>query len=149
MSEANTTRAFERPAPSAAFKALYDAALDVVRLRNEKAAFEVQYCAVNRLQFALNAVESETPANPPVLSSLAESVLALNALTRSDLLKHKLQGEDWSSCAYRLLVLKNDTVIALGAALERQKRIDELSPAARALEQRDIDRIYQEAAKLL
>lgn len=149
MSGANSTRAFERTSPCFAAKALYEAALDVVRLRNEKAAFEVQYCAVNRLQFALKAMEAETPAYRPVLSSLAESVLALNALTRSDLLKHKLPGEDWSSCAYRLLVLKNDTVIALGDALERQKRIDEHSPAARALEQRDIDRIYQEAAKLL
>lgn len=38
------------------------------------------------------------------------------------------------------------SVIALGNALERQRRIDELSPAAREIEQRAIDKIYAAAA---
>lgn len=40
-------------------------------------------------------------------------------------------------------------VIALGDALERQRRIDELSPAARALEQRAIDQTYSNVMQLL
>jgi hypothetical protein len=40
-------------------------------------------------------------------------------------------------------------VVALGNALERQRQIDKLSPAARNLEQREIDRIYKEASAVL
>lgn len=37
----------------------------------------------------------------------------------------------------------------LGGALERQRRIDELSPAAHVLEQKVVDQIYLEAALVL
>lgn len=45
--------------------------------------------------------------------------------------------------------LRLTAAIALGNAVERQRRIEELSPAARNLEQRDIGVVYKASAALL